>query len=72
MEENDPGSAGDAMIDFLSDDGFKSDSTTEPGSQQIDELRTLITENGHEPCRLEERRWAGNRLQTQSYCMNVS
>lgn len=44
------------MIDFLSDDGFKSDSTTEPGTQQIAELRTLITENGAETCHIEDRR----------------
>ena len=69
MEENDPGSAGDAMIDFLSDDGFKSDSTTEAGSQQIAELCTLITENGTESCHIEDRRWDKVRLESNSYHM---
>ena len=55
-EDNEPGSAGDAMINFLSDEGSTSDSNAEDGMQQAAKPSTLISRNGPGPRKAGERR----------------
>ncbi len=56
-EETDLGSAGDAMMDFLSDHSIKSDGTTDAVEERVEKPQIFILENESTHCHTADSRW---------------